>query len=188
MPDVPFAVAVLAAAAPIVAGAIPLIVSAIQGRGKDKRDRQERAQLDRRRSLEERRKDCAVLLQTARDFRVAVDNYFEYSGVDKLARAWDIRQRAANITGQADEIGLALPQLATPADAVADAANLLVGIVADPQTLALRASTQRPDTTGLERCIKEFKSAAQAALYDGPALRDTSLMPGQLDRGITMGG
>jgi hypothetical protein len=42
---------------------------------------------------------------------------------------------------------------------VADAANLLVGIVAGPQSLALRSLTQHPDTIGLERCIKEFKSA-----------------------------
>ena len=71
---------------------------------------------------------------------------------------------------------------------MANQASLLVGIVADPQSLTLHASAKRPDTTGLERCIKEFKSVAQAALYDGAALRDTSLMPGQLDRGITMGG
>jgi len=167
MTDVPFAVAVLAAAAPIVAGAIPLVVSAIQSRGKDKHDRQERLELERHQLLQDRRKDCAALLRMARNFRVEVENDYEYSGQDKAERAAAIRQHAADITGQADEVGLLLPELATAADAVADQAGLLVGIVADPQNLKLRASAQRPDTTELQRCVKEFKSAAQTALYDG---------------------
>jgi hypothetical protein len=166
MTEVPFAVAVIAAAAPIVAGAIPLIVSAFRDNRKDKRERAERMELERQRLMQERRKECAALLRMARDFQVLVENNYEYHGPDKVTRLWDIRQRSADITGRADEVGLLVPSLEAGAEALADAANSLVASAADGQSLMLQASTERPDVEGLSRCIAEFRTAARAELND----------------------
>ena len=181
MPDVSFAAAAVTAAATIVAGAIPLIVAAVRDGRKDKRDRAERQDGKRQRLLLERRKECAALLRAARDFGVKVQNNHEYHGPDKTERAWDIRQRAADITGQADEIGLLIPGLTAAADALADEVNRLVGIAADPKSLALGSSTQPrpPDIAELGRRIGAFKSVAQAALYTGPPPLDDSLVDGE---------
>jgi hypothetical protein len=181
-------VAIITALATLIGVAMPLAISAIQGNEKDKRDHQERIELERQRLRQERRKECAALLRAARDFGVKVQNSYEYHGTDKTERAWDIRQRAANITGQADEISLLINGLAAAADALAGEVNRLVGVVADPLSLVLGASTQPlpPDTGKLDRRIQEFKSAAQAALYGVPSPSDTSLVEGEFLGELTM--
>ena len=179
-------VAVITALATLMGVAMPLAIAAIQGSEKDKRDRRERVELERQRLLQERRKECAALLRAARDFGVAVQNNYEYNGPDKTGRAWDIRQRAADITGQADEVGLLVADLSIVADALADEVNRLVGIAADPQSLALGSSTQPSDVAELDRRIRAFKSAAQAVLYGVPSPPDTSLAHGEFLSELTM--
>ncbi len=188
MSNIPFAVAVIVAAAPIIAGAIPLIVNAVRDGGRDKRDRQERVGLEREQLMQERRKECGALLRASRDFRVQIQNNYEYHGPDMISRAWDIRQRAADITGQADEIGLLIDGLSTVADSLAEEVNRLVDIVADPKSLALGSSTlpKPPDVAELGRRISAFKSAAQAALYSGPELPESSLVAGERLRELTV--
>ena len=183
MPDALIAV-VITALTSIVAGVIPNIMSAVQATGRDKRDRLERIEIERQRLLRERRTECGTLLRMARDFQVAVENNYEYSGTDKTARVWDIRQRAADITGRAEEISLLIPDLDGQADALADEASRLARLAADPQSLKLGASTQPPDTGGLGQRIRELKSAAQGVLYDGPAATRDSLVPGELERDL----
>jgi hypothetical protein len=175
-------VAIITALATLIGVAIPLGIAAVQGNKKDKRDRQDAAELERRRLLQEQRKECAALLRMARCFAVAVQNNYEYHGEDKTARVWDIRQQAAEITSQADEIGLLVADLSTVADALAGEVNLLVGAAADPQSLLLGSSTQPrpPETTELDQRIKRFKSAAQSVLYGQPSSPGTSLMDGEL--------
>jgi len=160
-------VAAITALATLIGVALPLTMSS----KKEKRDRQERAELERQRLLQERRAECAGLLRAARDYGVAVQDNYEYHGHDKTARVWDIRKQAAAITGQADEVGLLIAGLAAAADALADEVNRLVDGAADPQSMALGSSTQPepPDTARLDRRIREFKSAAQAALYGAPS-------------------
>ena len=67
------------------------------------------------------------------------------------------------------------------ADSLADEVNRLVGIAADPLSLALGSSTQPqpPDITELGRRISAFKSAAQAALYSVPSPPENSLVDGE---------
>ena len=200
MPDV--LVAVVSGGLALIGVAIPIVTSAIQDNEKDKRDRQERAELERQRLLQEnqrllqeRRKECADLLRMARDFRVAVENSYESRGADKTKRAWAIRQSAANISGQADEIGMLVPELNAAAEALAGAASDLVEIVADEKSLSLGASTQRPDTAELTRRMRAFKAAAMDVFQAGPnslqgeiAALETSLVPGELHGDLTMRG
>jgi hypothetical protein len=164
-------VGIITALATLIGVAMPLAITAIQGSKKDERDRQERSELERQRLLQERRTQCAALLRAARDYSVAVQDNYEYHGHDKTERVWDIRKQAVAITGQADEVGLLVASLATAADALADEVNRLVGGAADPQSMALGSSTQPkpPDTAELDLRIREFKSAAQAALYGVPS-------------------
>src|SRR5271165_7308197 len=102
-------VAVVTALATLIGVAMPLALSAV----KDKRDSQERAALEHQRLLQERRTECAALLGAARDFGVKIQNSYEYHGTDMTERAWDIRQRAADISGQADQIGLLIADISS---------------------------------------------------------------------------
>jgi hypothetical protein len=195
-------VAVISGGLALIGVAIPIVTSAIQANEKDKRDRQERAELERQRLLredqrllQERRKECAALLRMARDFRVAVENSYESRGADKTARAWGIRQSAADISGQADEIGMLVPELNAAAEALAGATSDLVEIVADEKSLLLGASTQRPDTAELTRRMKAFKAAAMDVFQAGShslqgeiAALETSLVPGELHGDLTVRG
>jgi hypothetical protein len=177
-------IAVITALATLIGVAMPLALTAV----KEKRDYQERAALAHQRLRQERRAECASLLREARDFGVKIQNSYEYHGTDMAERAWDIRQRAANISGQADQLGLLIADLSTVADAVADAVNRLVGIVADPQSLALGSSTQSqpPDIAELSGCIVAFKSAARAVLYGVPSPPDTSPVHGEFLSELTV--
>jgi len=174
-------VALISPVAALLGAAMPLAFAAVRDSEKNKRDRQERAEIERQRLLQERRKECAALLRAARDFGVKLQNNYEYHGPETTSRAWDIRQRAADITGLADEIGLLISGLAAVADSLADEVNRLVGIAADPLSLSLGSSAQPepPDITELGRRIGAFKSAAQAALYSVPPPPDNSLVDGE---------
>jgi hypothetical protein len=175
-------VAIISAVAALLGATIPLVTAAVQDSRKNKRDHLERVEMERQRILQDQRKQCAALLRAARDFGVKLQNNYEYHGPETTSRAWDIRQRAADITGQADEIGLLIASLSIVADILADEVNRLVGIAADPQSLALGSSIQPqpPDLTVLGRRISAFKSAAQAVLYSVPSPPDNSLMDGEL--------
>jgi hypothetical protein len=195
-------VAVISGGLTLMGVAIPIITSAVQGNAKDKRDRQERAELERQRSLREqrlllreRRKESAMLLRMARDFRVAVEDSYESRGAERAALARRIRQRAADISGQADEIGMLVPELNAAAELVAEAARDLVAIVTDEQSMSLGAPTQRPDTGVLARRAGEFKSGAMYLFQNGTspfpgeisALED-SLAPGELQGELAVRG
>jgi len=193
-------VALISGGLALIASAIPVVTSALKDNAKDKRDSEERAEQERQRirqedqrQLQERRKECATLLRMARDFRVAVENSFQARGADKAARAEDIRQGAADMSGQADEIGMLVPELNAAAEAVAAAAGDLVEIVADAKSLALGAATQRPDTAELTRRMKAFKAAAMNVFHAEPdslqgeiAALETSLVPGELHGDLTV--
>jgi hypothetical protein len=196
-------VAVVSGGLTLIGVAIPIVTSAIQGNEKDKRDHQERAELERQRLqqeehrlLQERRKESAALLRMARDFHVAVENSYESRGADKTARTWDIRQRAADLSGQADEIGLLVPELNAAAEALAGAAIALVAIVGDERSLPFGAPVQRPDTAELSRQMTAFKLAALDVFHGGAtsthageiAALETSLVPGELHGDLTMRG
>jgi len=177
-------VAIITALATLIGVAMPLALTA----SKDKRDSRERVELEFHRLRQERRAECAALLRAARDFGVKLQNGYEYHGPDMTERAWDIRQRAADISGQADQIGLLIAGLAAVADSLADEVNRLVGIATDPKTLKMGASAQPapPDITELGQRVSAFKSAAQAALYSEPVPPESSLVDGERLRELTV--
>ena len=152
-----------------MAGAILVIVGWIRDSGRDKRERAERVAAERVRLEQEKRGECVKLLRLARDFRVLLENTYESRGSDLAARALQIRQAAADITGQADEVGFMVPAAEATASSLAAEACLLAGAVADIKNRALGASILSPDFTRFDKFLVEFKVAARAALDDRAA-------------------
>jgi hypothetical protein len=164
MADVPLTLAVIGFVSPVVAGAIPVIAGLIRDSGRDKREQAERAEAERVRVEQERRRACVTLLRLARDFRVLVENTCDSRGSDLAANAQQIRQTAADITNQADEVGFMVFATGTAAVCLAAEARTLANTIADWRNRALGASLLSPDFTIFDRCLGEFKEAAQAAL------------------------
>jgi hypothetical protein len=170
MADVPLTVAVISTVSPVVAGALPLIIGWIREAGREKREQVERLAVQRLRLEQEKRGECVKLLRLARDFRVLLENTYESRGSDLAARALQIRQAAADITGQADEVGFMVPAAEATASSLAAEACSLAGAIADINNRALGASILSPDFTGFDKFLAEFKLAARAALDDRVAL------------------
>jgi hypothetical protein len=169
MADVPLTVAVISTVSPVVAGALPLIIGWIREAGREKRGQGERLASERLRLEQEKRGECVKLLRLARDFRVLLENTYESRGSDLAARALQIRQAAADITGQSDEVGFMVPAAEATASSLAAEACLLAGAVADIKNRALGASILSPDFTRFDKFLAEFKVAARAALDDRAA-------------------
>src|SRR5215469_2725272 len=112
MADVPLTVAVISTISPVVAGALPLVTGWLRDAGRDKRGQAERL-------AQQKREGCVTLLRLARDFRVHVENAHEFQGPDLTTQVQEIRQAAADINGQADEVGFMLPTAETTASALA---------------------------------------------------------------------
>jgi hypothetical protein len=164
MADVPLTLAVIGFVSPVVAGGIPVIAGLIRDSGRDKREQTERAEAERIRVEHEERRACVMLLRLARDFRVLVENTCDSRGADLAANAQQIRQAAADITGQADDVGFTVFATEAAAVCLAAEAHTLANTIADGKNRALGASLLSPDFTTFDRCLGEFKEAAQAAL------------------------
>lgn len=195
MADVPFTLAVIGFFSPVVAGGIPVIAGLIRDSGRDKREHAKRVEAERVLVEQEKRRACVTLLRLARDFRVLVENTCDSRGSDLAANAQQIRQAAADITGQADDVGFMVFATETAAVCLAAEARTLANTIADGKNRALGASLLSPDFTTFDRCLGEFKEAAQSALGYPTAssatraeevdesrlgLDESSSMPGQL--------
>jgi len=160
MTDLPFWALAITPIAPIVAVTIPLAIDAIRDARRDKLAYEERIARNRQQDTRALREECARLLGTAHDFRVLVENDYEYNGPKKAERGWEIRERGSDIAKQVDQIGMLAPGLAAVADALGAATALLVPTMVDDKGRQLGGSTKRPTFTDYERCLKEFKAAA----------------------------
>jgi hypothetical protein len=164
MPDVPVAVAVIGTITPVVAGALPLVIGWIKDGGHDKRERAERLEAERLRLAQEKRGECVKLLRLGRDFRVLMENAHESQGDDLTARLQEIRQAAASLTGQADEVGFMIPATEATADALAAEAGVLAVTVSKKRNRAGGAALMPPNFERFDQCLGEFKAAALVAL------------------------
>jgi hypothetical protein len=170
MADVPLTVAVISTVSPVVAGALPLIIGWMRDSGREKREQMERLATERLRLAQEKRGECVRLLRLARDFRVLLENTCDSRGSDLAANAQQIRKSAADITGQADEVGFMVPEAEATASSLAAETCSLAATVADMKNRALGASLLSPDFTRFDKLLEEFKETAQAALDERSAL------------------
>jgi hypothetical protein len=180
MADVPLTLAIISTVAPVVAGGVPLVIGWIREAGRDKRKSAERLAAERLRLAQEKRGECVKLLRLARDYRVLVANAADSHGSDLIAYAKQIRQAAADIAGQADEVGFMVPAAETTANSLAAEANVLAGVIADRENRVRGEALLSPDFAKLDQCLEEFKATAQDALGDRPAVDESSPVPGQL--------
>jgi hypothetical protein len=170
MADIPLAVVIISTVSPVVAGGLPLVIGWIRDSGRDKRESEERLAAERSRLAQEKRGECVTLLRLARNYRVLVENAADSSGSDLVTYAQEIRQSAVDITGQADEVELMVPAAETTASSLAAEARLLAAVIADRKNRVRGEALVSPDFTRFDRCLAEFKAAAQAALGDRPAV------------------
>jgi hypothetical protein len=191
MADVPLAVAVIGTITPVVAGALPLFIGWFKEGGRDKRERAERLEAERLRLAQEKRGECVKLLRLGRDLRVLMENAHESQGDDLTLRLQEIRQSAAGLTGQADEVGFMVPETEAAAGALAAAAGRLVITVSENRNRAGGAPLMPPDFERFDRCLAKFKADAQAALSPQPAPRAAiadGVMGAQLPRLVAADG
>jgi hypothetical protein len=163
MADVPLALAIVSTVSPVVAGAIPVVVGWIRDSGRDKREQAERAEADRARHEQKKLRACVKLLRLARDFRVLVQNTCDSRGSDLADYAEQIRQSAANISGQADEVGFIVSETEAPASSLATEARMLAETIADSKNREFGASILTPDFTTFDQCFDKLKAVARAA-------------------------
>lgn len=189
MADVPLSLAVISTITPVVAGALPLTVGWIRDAGRDKRAAAERLRAQQSQLARKKRAQCVELLRLARDFRVLVENTYDATGTELDAHAEQVRQSAADIASQADEVEFMVPGAETEALSLATAAHLLAAPVAEKKNRAHGSSLLSPDFTKFDLCLEKFKQAARAALSDQPAIVADRADAGETGvRGTPVGG
>jgi hypothetical protein len=174
MSDVPLSVALAGNILTFVAGALPVVVGWIKDAGHDKRERAERLAAEQSRLAQDSLEECLRLLGLSRDFRVLVENAHEVQGDDLTARVQEIRQSAANISGQADKAGFRVPQSEAMASALAAEARKLADAVANNRSRAQGAALTPPELRTFDQCLTDFRAAAQAALNGRPGIAGDS--------------
>ena len=183
MADVPLTIAVISTVSPVVAGAIPVILGWIRDSRRDTREQEERVAAERMRLEQEKRGECVKLLGLARDFRVLVEDTCDPGPSDLVVNIRQIRKSAADLTGLADEVGLMVFSIESPASSLADEARILADTVADAKNRALGASLLSPDFTRFERCLAEFKAAVRVAFgYPAPVTAESADNVGAAER------
>jgi hypothetical protein len=155
--EVPLTLAVISTVAPVVAGALPVVVGWLRDNGRDRRDR-----ADRR--AEEMRSQCVTLLRLARDFRVLVQNTYDSRGPELIDNAQHIRQSAADIAVAADEVSFRLPAAQAAAKSLADQAGFLAATFAAGENTEYGAPLSPPAFADYDASLAEFRTAALAAL------------------------
>jgi hypothetical protein len=170
MTDVPLSLAVISTVTPVIAGALPLAVGWIKDAGRDKRDVAERLRRDQSELARKKREQCVKLLRLTRDFRVLVENTYDSTGSELEANAEQVRQSAADIASQADEVEFMVPGVENEALSLAAAARLLAAPVAEKKNRELGSSLLSPDFTDFDRRLEEFKQSARVALGGQPAV------------------
>jgi hypothetical protein len=177
MADVPLALYVIGTVSPVVAGGLPLVVGWIRETGRDKRQSAERLAAEQLRLAQEKRGECVKLLRLARDYRVLVADAEDSHGADLISYAKQIRQAAADITGQADDVGFMVPAIEDTASLLAAAARMLAAVIADRDNRVRGEALRLPDFTGFDGCLNAFKAAAQIALGDRSAAAEGGAVP-----------
>jgi hypothetical protein len=180
MADIPLAAYIIGTVSPVVAGALPLFVGWLRETGRDKRERAERLE-------QERAGQCVDLLTRARNYRVLQENAEDSSGDELIAYCKEIRQAAADITGQADKVEIMVPLTGDTASMLAAEARTLAAAMTNKANRARNETLIPPDFTRFDRRLDEFKAATQLALGHRLAMTggtgmgvEPSPVPGQL--------
>ncbi|MBO0803757.1 MAG: hypothetical protein J2P25_11885 [Nocardiopsaceae bacterium] len=146
---------------------MPLTVGWIREARRDRQAEAERLRLERAELVRKRREQCVRLLRLARDFRVLVENTHESTGPELDANAVRVRQSAADIASQADEVEFMVPGTGTEALALAAAARELGAPIADKENRELGLLSNPPVFKEFDQCLAEFTQTSRMALGSG---------------------
>jgi hypothetical protein len=163
MTDVPLSLAVISTITPVIAGALPLGVGWLRDARREKRAAADRLRAEQSQLAEKKSEQCVRLLRMARDFRVLVQITYDATGTKLDEHAEQIRQSAADIASQADNVEFMMPETEKEALSLAVAAGRLAAPIADRKNRTYGSSLISPDFTEFDRCLDDFKQAARAA-------------------------
>jgi hypothetical protein len=168
MTDVPLSLAIISTVTPAVAGLVPLTVGWFRDAAREKQAAAERLKAEQAQVLKKKRAECVRLLRLARDFRVLVENTYDSTGTELETHAEQVRQSAADIASQADEVEFRVPAAENEAISLAKAARLLAAPVADKKNRTHGSALLSPDFEDFDRSLAKFKQAARTALGEQP--------------------
>lgn len=160
MADVTLYVALITAGTSVVSGSIPLVINWRRDAGRDKRAAAERLERERSGRARKKREQCVSLLKLTRDFRVLTESVYG-SPASTSRSPEDVRQAAADIASQADEIEFMVPGVDSEVLALAAAAGQLV-TVAEEKNREHGSTLVPADFEKLDECLEKFKQAARA--------------------------
>lgn len=161
MADVPLYVAVITAGASVVSGSIPLLINWARDSGREKRAAAERLEREQSELERKRREQCVRLLRLNRNFRVLIESAYGANGSEPGPQAEQVRQSAADIATQADEVEFMVPGIDTEVIALASAASHLVSN-AEEKHHEHGAALTPEDFSEFDQCLGLFKKAARA--------------------------
>lgn len=168
--DVPSYVALVTAGASVISGAIPLAVNWARDAGREKRASVEQRAREETEHERHQRQQCVSLLKLTRDFRVLIENAYGPQGSvsrgaapgEASETAGRVRQFAADIASQADQIDFMVPGVENEVLALARAAGLLVSAAEDKHREHGR-TLEPGDFTELDERLTAFKLKARGA-------------------------
>lgn len=168
MTDVPLSLAIVSTVTPVISGVVPLVGAWMRDAARERRGAAERDRLEEAELARKEREQCLKLLRLSREFRVLVENTYESTGTELNANAELIRQSAAALASQADDVEFMISGAGAEALSLAVAARRLGAPIADKENRTSGLSLRSPDFTEFDRCLEDFKQAAQAALSAAP--------------------
>lgn len=153
--------AIVAGTAAVLGAAISPVSTAYQNARQAVRDRAEVRETATRQA-------CMDLLSSARNLRVQVANTAAYHGREMGPRLERVRQLAADVDSNSDNVTMLVPvNLAASATRVAAAVSLLLAWTEVNINSDLGASIRDPDFIELNSCIADFSTRAVRFLRTG---------------------
>jgi uncharacterized linocin/CFP29 family protein len=165
MPDVPFYVAIVAAGASVISGAVPLAIGWARDAGRQKRAEAKALTREQKEIVGDRRELCVNLLSLARHFRVLVENVYDSRGPVLDSDVEQVRESVADIASQADKVEFNVPKAGAAAVSLANEARKLA-LTAEEKNREHGSSLVSDDFRKFDDCIEAFKDSARSALEE----------------------
>lgn len=159
MADITLSVALITAGTSVVSVSVPLVINWARDAGRDKRAAAERLTRERAELARKKREQCVSLLRLTRDFRVLAESVYG-SSVSAAQTPEEVRQAAADLASQADEIEFMVPGVDSEVLALATAAGQLVTI-AEEKNREHGSALVPADFEELDESLEKFKQAAR---------------------------
>jgi hypothetical protein len=173
MTDVTLYVAIVTAGTSVVSTSVPLAFGWARDIRRDNRAAQKEVARELEKDVREKRELCVTLLRLAHDFRELVRNTYDpnltarRTGAGAEQGIGQIRESAAGIAGQADEVEFMVRGAEAAARELAEAARELASYTEEHGLPAIEEPGVRSASELLDKfdeCLKNFKEVSRAVL------------------------